>query len=274
MTLILMTPARKYCVNMELIYEWGQRVVRLLENKICLVTGCGRGIGRAIVERFAQEGACVYANSLISEPIEDWSVELAKETGTRIVPMYFDITDSAAVKQAMMTIKANEKRLDVLVNNAGLPSNEKLGMIRHDSMQKVFAVNVFGLIEVLQVASRLMTRQNSGSIINISSIVGQRGNKGQLTYSASKGAVIAVTKSAAKELAEKNIRVNSVAPGLTDTVAMHSAEGQYLVERINNIGMKRLAQPVDIANACVFLASDLSSYISGEIIGVNGCSIL
>ena len=148
-------------------------------------------------------------------------------------------------------------------------------MISRENMEKMFAVNVYGMIEMIQAVSRIMARnENGGSIINISSMVGLRGNPGQVVYSATKGAVIALTKSAAKELAPKKIRVNSIAPGLTKTEMMDQAELEKLQERINNICIGRIAQPSDIAGACLLLATDFAGYISGQIIPVDGCTIM
>lgn len=245
----------------------------LLREKVCIVTGAGRGIGRAIAETFAAEGAFVYANDAREGSVDLWLTE--SEMRNRITPLYFNITDSAAVKNALTRIKKEKQQLDVLVNNAGVEYNELIGMISHENMEKMFSINVFGTIEMLQMASRLMSRQESGgSIINISSMVGIRGNRGQLVYSATKGAVIALTKSAAKELASKNIRVNSIAPGLTKTKMMEAAEIEKLKGRIANISMGRIAEPSDIARACVFFASDLSGYVSGQVLAVDGCTIM
>ncbi len=243
----------------------------LLDGKVCLVTGAGRGIGRAIAERFASEGAIVYANDVNKDELDRWIPQFMEGV---IRPICFDITEESAVKNAALFIKKEAGRIDVLVNNAGIEFNESIGMISRKNMEKMFLVNVFAMVDLIQVVSRVMGRQESGSIINISSIVGRRGNPGQLVYSATKGAVISLTKSAAKELANKGIRVNSIAPGLTNTRMMQAEDNEKLQQRINNISMGRLAEPADIANACLFLASDLSSYISGQVIGVDGCSIL
>lgn len=245
----------------------------LLKDKVCIVTGAGRGIGRAITESFAAEGAFVYANDAREGSVDSWLTKSKMRQG--ITPLYFDITDPAAVKNAFTQIRKEKQRLDVLVNNAGVEYNELIGMISRENMEQMFSINVFAAIEMLQMASRLMSRQErGGSIINISSMVGIRGNPGQLVYSATKGAVIALTKSAAKELASKNIRVNSVAPGLTKTEMMQGADIEKLKGRIANISMGRIAEPSDIARACVFFASDLSGYVSGQVLAVDGCTIM
>jgi 3-oxoacyl-[acyl-carrier protein] reductase len=149
-----------------------------------------------------------------------------------------------------------------------------IGMATDVVMQKTFAVNVFAPINIIQYATKLMKRQNAGSIINISSIVGVNGNSGQIIYSASKGAVISLTKTASKELASSNIRVNAIAPGMIDTAMFRSIGEARISERISKIGMGRLGTPEEVADTALFLASDLSKYVTGQIIGVDGAAII
>lgn len=245
----------------------------LLKNKVCIVTGAARGIGREIAELFAEEGAEVIVNDAREGAADEWiNQSLNKE---HLYTYYFDITNPSEVRQNIIEIKKQFGHIDVLVNNAGVEFNELIGMISHSNMEKMFNVNVYGVIEMIQAVSRVMSRnENGGSIINISSMVGLRGNAGQLVYSATKGAVIALTKSAAKELAKKKIRVNSIAPGLTQTEMMEQADFKKLESRINNISMGRIAQPKDIAGGCLLLASDYAEYISGQILPVDGCTIM
>lgn len=245
----------------------------LLKDKVCIVTGSARGIGRAIAELYAAEGAVVIVNDNRPGSADEWIEK--SEDRDRLHTCYFDITDPSAVRQNVMEIKKQFGHIDVLVNNAGVEFNELIGMISRDNMERMFSVNVYGTIEMIQTVSRIMSRnENGGSIINISSMVGLRGNAGQLVYSATKGAVIALTRSAAKELASKGIRVNSIAPGLTQTEMMEQADLDKLQGRIGNICMGRIAQPKDIAGACLLLASDHAGYISGQIIPVDGCTIM
>jgi len=246
----------------------------MLEEKICLVTGASRGIGLATSKVLAQNGAVVYANARVEGCLDTLALEAKSECGGRIIPLYFDVTDVSAVKAAIVRIKKEQGRLDVLVNNAGIMKDAMIGMISGDVMREIFEVNVFAVVELIQYASRLMKTQNSGSIINISSIVGVNGNKGQLAYSASKGAVISMTKTAAKELAGYNIRVNAIAPGMIDTDMFNSIDKQYIKEHIANIGMNRLGKPNEVANMCLFLASDLSEYVTGQILGVDGSALV
>lgn len=243
----------------------------LVKDKICLVTGASRGIGKAIAILLAQEGGYVYAVAQTTEMMQEWISQYGM--ADKIVPVGMDISEPALQKELIMRIRKEKGRLDVLVNNAAIERNERIGMITRQSMQRMFEVNVFAPIELIQLATRLMLR-DGGSIINIASKVALRGNAGQMVYSATKGALVSLTKSAAKELAAKKIRVNAIAPGLTNTRMFTDVDPELLKSRVQNICMGRLAEPEDIANAALFLASDLSGYISGQVLGVDGCTIL
>jgi 3-oxoacyl-[acyl-carrier protein] reductase len=247
-----------------------RKYMGLLDGKVCLITGTSRGIGAETARRFAQEGAVVCANAINEGSIDERSADWAKEYNTIVEPIYFDVTDGNAAKQAIMRIKKEHGRLDVLVNNAGVMRDALIGMVDTELMEEIFSVNVYAVINLLQLASRIMCRQHSGSIINLSSIVGVEGNAGQIVYSASKGAVAALTKTAAKELAPENIRVNAIAPGMIDTDMFRSIGDEKMEEHLKNIKMGRLGTPNDIANAIVFLGSDLSTYVTGQILGVDG----
>lgn len=247
---------------------------RMLEGKVCLITGTSKGIGRAIAQRFSEEGAIVYANARTEGSIDQWAAESSEKNSTRVIPVYFDVRDANAAKQAVMQIKKDHQRLDVLVNNAGMVSYELLGLINIENFREMMEVNVVSVIQLIQLATRLMSRQGDGSIINISSIVGDKGVKGQLAYSATKGAVISLTKSAAKELAPQNIRVNALAPGMIDTERLRGIMEKSFSERISDIGMGRMGKPEEVADACVFLASDLSTYVTGQVLGVDGSTII
>ena len=247
----------------------------MLKEKVIIVTGAGRGIGQAMASVFAQNGAIVYAVDVREGSVEEWNDEINRTSEGEVRPLYFDITNEKETKNAVMQIKKACGHIDGLVNNAGVEFNELIGMISRENMEKMFSVNVFGTINMLQIVSRIMSRQeNGGSIVNIASMTALRGNRGQLVYSATKGAVVSLTKSAAKELAEKRIRVNAIAPGLTNTEMMKQADPEKLQGRINNICMGRLAEPEDIAKACMFMMSDLSAYISGQVLAVDGCTIM
>lgn len=242
-----------------------------LKHKVCLITGASRGIGQATAIRFAQEGAVVYANARTEGSLDTWAEEMSQQVEGTIIPIYFDVADSAGIKQAVIRIKKEQGKIDVLVNNAGKVTNERLGMISVDKMRDMFEVNVFGLLELSQlIATRFMIKQESGSIINLASMVGVEGSRGQVAYSASKGAVIALTKSMAKELAEHNVRVNAIAPGMIGTERLQNTIKDIYKDSIPVIGMGRLGKPEEIADACLYFASDLSSYTTGQILGVAG----
>jgi len=243
---------------------------RLLENKVCLVTGSNKGIGRAIVEKFASEGAIIYANAREEDSLKELSEELFQKYNATVIPVYFDVTDHVSAKEVIIKIKKENKTLDILVNNAGKVSYEMLGMVNFAELREILEVNVIAPINLMQLASKLMVKQSGGSIINISSMVGEKGTKGQLGYSASKGAVIAMTKSAAKDLAKFNIRVNTIAPGMIATERFQQVLSEKFNEKIKDIGFGRLGNPDEIADACVFLGGNSSGYITGQVIGIDG----
>ena len=243
-----------------------------LKNKVCIVTGAAKGIGRAIATSLFNNGAIVYMLDLnIDEFL--WAKDL-DPTQERLLPLECDICDMATVKNIILQVKRQQNHIDVLVNNAGIVTYEYLSMIDYEKLRKMFEVNVFSLIYITSLVSRVMSNQNSGSIINMASIVGLNGAKGQLSYSASKGAVISITKSAAKELAHKNIRVNALAPGMVGTERFKNVLETQFKEKINDIPFGLLAEPQEIAQLVTFLASDQSQYITGQIIGIDGGAIV
>lgn len=242
----------------------------LLDGKVCLVTGASRGIGAATVRRFAEEGAIVYANVRTPLNLDSLYADMSKTYHTTVKALYFDVRDETSAKKAILQIRKEAGRLDVLVNNAGVMKDALIGMISKNLMQEIYETNVFGVMNMLQLSSKQMMIQKNGSIINLSSIVGIEGNPGQLVYSATKGAVVAMTKTAAKELASQGIRVNAIAPGMIDTDMFRSIGEEKMKQHLSNIRMGRLGTPEDVADTIVFLASDLSRYVTGEIIGVNG----
>jgi len=239
--------------------------MNLLQDKVCIITGAAQGIGKQIAKQFADDGAIVYACDR-----QDFTSD-----NDRIRPLVMDVTDAGSVKAAFMQIYKAEGHIDCLVNNAGIVYNRKIGMIVREETERMFLVNVIAVLEMIQLVSRLMARNGGGSIVNIASVTAVLGSPGQVAYSATKGAIISLTKSAAKELAPQGIRVNAVAPGIVKTerfAELYEANGEKIDARIQRIALGRLGTPEDIANACAFLASDRASYISGQILGVDGCA--
>lgn len=242
----------------------------ILHNKVALVTGSNRGIGKSLIEKFARNGARVIANARQLGSL-DWVFE-EHDLRDKVVPVYFDVTDREAVRQAFIKIKRDFGKLDCLVNNAGILVDTTLPMLNNPTLRAIFEVNVFAVFDLMSYASRMMMVQKSGSIINIASICGDEGGmRGQTAYSSSKGALIALTKTAAKELGEHNIRVNSVSPGFIDTDMFRSGPVDIQQKLVNGVYLKsRVGSSSEVADLCVFLASDQSSYINGENIRIDG----
>lgn len=242
-----------------------------LDNKVCIVTGGAKGIGASIVRKFAAEGAKVYIFDFDVASIETWINEIPESQKKLIIGRIVDICEFKAVTNEIMQIKKAEGHIDVLANNAGIVSYEMMSMIDYNKLRKMFDVNVIALINITQTVARVMARQKSGSIINMASIVGLQGAKGQLSYSATKGAVISVTKSAAKELCESGIRVNAIAPGMISSERFQNVMQEKFSNRIETVGFGRLGTPDEVADAFLFFASDESSYITGQVLAVDGC---
>ena len=242
----------------------------MLKRKIALVTGCNRGIGKSVAEKFAENGATVYANAKKSGTLTSlFSNDYGEGV---IIPAYFDVTDRIATRQAFITIMKEHGRLDCLVNNAGILVDTLITMLDRATLRDIYEVNVFAVFEMMSYASRIMSKQKSGAIINITSICGDEGGmRGQTAYSSSKGAVIALTKTAAKELGEFNVRVNAVAPGFIDTDMFRSGPREIQKQLVDGVYLnQRVGLPDEVADVCVFLASDKSSYVNGENIRVDG----
>lgn len=239
---------------------------KLLSEKVAIITGAGAGIGRATARLFAEEGAFVYS-------VDIKGLEWTK-TSEMVCPIELDICDFAMVKDAVASIKKKHGHIDVLANIAGIVSYEMMPMIDYEKFRKMLDVNVVALVHLMSLVSRIMMRQQSGSIINMASMVGEKGSKGQLSYSATKGAVIAVTKSAAKELAEHKIRVNAIAPGMVGSERFKAVLEEKFAQKINDIPFGRLAEPEEVAQLCLFLASNQSQYVTGQIIGIDGGAII
>ncbi len=243
----------------------------MLKDKVAYITGSTRGIGWATAQLLAANGATVILNGHSdAEQLTARVTELAKRSGVPTNGYLCDVSDPDAVAHVYQEIFKTYHRLDVLVNNAGILQDALLGMIPRDNVERTLAVNLAGSLYNLQAAARLMTRKRSGSIINVSSIIGVEGNIGQALYGSSKAGIIGLTKSAARELAPKGIRVNAVAPGFIDTDMARQLPADVFRQRVDSVAMGRIGTPEDVAKVILFLASDLSAYVTGQTIGVDG----
>ena len=244
----------------------------LLKDKVAIVTGCNRGIGKEIVRVFAENGANIWAcvrkeNQSFTKYVHN----LEQKHSVNINPVCFELNDEEQIKASVKTIKNSKQPVNILVNNAGIIFTALFQMTSMEKLKEMFEINYFSQMLLTQYISRMMMRQKSGSIINISSSAAIEGNEGRTGYASAKASMIASTKVLARELAPYNIRVNAVAPGLTQTEMMKSSTSEdALQETLNRICMRRVGQPEEIANSVLFLASDLSSYITSQVLRVDG----
>ena len=246
--------------------------MKLLDGKNAFVTGCNRGIGNAILIKFAQNGANIFAHARKqNQEFEVMCENIANKYQVNVYPIYFDARNSDEIKNAVDQVKSIEKKIDILVNNLGTVNSVKL--FQMTSMQEIreeFEVNFFAQMELTQYISRIMVRNKSGSIVNISSCAGMDGNTGMLQYVSSKAALIGATKRLAIELGNYGIRVNSVAPGLTETDMGNQMNDSLVHEVLSHLIIKRKATTEEIANGVIFLASDMASFITGQVLRIDG----
>ncbi|MGA2604855.1 MAG: 3-oxoacyl-[acyl-carrier-protein] reductase [Verrucomicrobiia bacterium] len=242
---------------------------KLLENRVAVVTGAGRGIGEAIARRLAGEGAVVAVCDVMLENAQQVAASLTR-SGTKAGAYAVNVTDSKQVAEVCDKIVADFGRVDILVNNAGITRDGLLLRMSDEDWDAVLGVNLKGAFLFTRTLSRTMLKQRSGVIVNIASIVGIMGNAGQANYSASKAGLIGFTKTVAKELASRGIRSNAVAPGFIQTPMTDKLSAEAKKMQTDFIALKRLGLPEDVANVVLFLASDLSSYVTGQVIAVDG----
>jgi len=235
-----------------------------LEGAVVLVTGGTRGIGRAIAETFKKAGATVYITGTNREKTE----AVAQEIGVNGVKM--DVTDREEVKKVVGEIAEKEGKIDVLINNAGITRDTLFLRMKDEDWDAVIDTNLNGVYNVTRAVVPIMVKKRKGVIINISSVVGFTGNVGQVNYSATKSALIGFTKSLAKELGGRNIRVVAVAPGYITTDMTKAIPEKIKEELIKSIPLRREGEPREVADVCLFLASNMASYITGTTIHVNG----
>ena len=245
----------------------------LLKDKVALVTGSNRGIGKAIVECFAKNGASVWACA--RKETTEFNIflkEISEKYQTKINPLYFDLADEVSIKEQLSHLILQKERIDILVNNAGIAKGGFFQMTSIQEMKKVFEINFFAQMQITQLIAKIMMKQKSGNIINLASIAGIDADAGYSAYGSSKAALIYATKTLAIEYASSNIRVNAIAPGLTETDMAGLMEEKAKARMVAGSSMKRMAQPKEIADTALFLASELSGFITGQVIRVDGGS--
>ena len=244
--------------------------MKRFENKIVLVTGAGRGIGASIAKRFASEGAEVIVNYSGNDEAAQKTVDEITATGGQAQKYKCSVNDSESVKVMIDEIIKKFGRIDILVNNAGITKDGLMLRMTDEDFDRVIDVNLKGTFNCTKYVSKYMLKQKSGKIINISSVVGLSGNAGQVNYSASKAGIIGITKSAAKELSSRGITVNAVAPGYVDTDMTKVLSDNIRNEILKNIPLQRMGNVEDISNCVAFLASEDASYITGQVLSVDG----
>lgn len=244
-----------------------------LKDKVTLVTGGARGIGRDIALLFAKEGSHIVVCDVNMQEAEETCLDIQAQ-GRSTLALSVDVTDYAKVEEAVNKILDKFKRLDILVNNAGITKDNLLLRMSEVEWDAVINVNLKGTFNCTKAASKVMVKQREGRIINIASIIGIIGNPGQANYSASKAGIIALTKTTAKELASRNINVNAVAPGFIQTEMTAKLSQDLRNKMLSAIPLARFGSPSDVANICLFLASEESSYITGQTIIVDGGMVM
>jgi 3-oxoacyl-[acyl-carrier protein] reductase len=245
----------------------------LLKNKTAVITGCNRGIGKKLLEIFALNGANIFACArTIDDKFKKFCKDLESNKKTKITPICIDLENEESIKKAAGEITNQAVTIDILINNAATIQTALFQMTTQKDLKKIFQVNVFSQVLFTQYILKLMVRnKKGGSIVFVSSTAGLDGNQGRNAYASSKAALISQSKVLSKELGAKNIRVNSIAPGITETEMLKKNTSENLIKQIEeNSSLKRIASPKEIANTILFLSSDLSSYITGQVIRVDG----
>lgn len=243
----------------------------LLRNKTAVITGCLQGIGKATLEYFAVEGAKIFACA--QAETEEYLAHidaLKRETRVDIIPIFFDLSDDASIKAAAKNILQTKMPIDILVNIAGLTKDALFSMVTREQLQQTFNINFFSQILFTQYIVKNMLKNKRGSIINTSSISALDGNIGQLAYSASKAAWVAATKTMSAELAPSGIRVNAIAPGVVKTPMTEDLPPEAITRQMNRSNIKRLGEPKEVARVIAYLASDAASFITGQVIRIDG----
>lgn len=252
------------------LHQTGTSIMGLLDGKVALITGGSRGIGKGIVELFVKEGADVAFTYLSNPELANALASELSKTGRKVMALQSDAANTTAAQAAVDQVVAAWGRLDVLVNNAGITKDQLVMRLSEADWDAVMSTNLKSVFNMTKAATRPMLKQKSGSIINMSSVVGVQGNAGQSNYAASKAGIIGFTKSMAQELGSRNIRSNAIAPGFITTEMTGALDPKVVEGWAKDIPVGRPGTVQDVANACLFFASDLSAYVTGQTLNVCG----
>jgi 3-oxoacyl-[acyl-carrier protein] reductase len=245
-----------------------------IKDKVALITGSAQGLGKAIAEKLAGEGAKVVITDINDTLAATTAAELAGRYGVETLALQHDVAGEESTKAVVKTVSERFSRIDILVNNAGVTRDARLMMMKQSDWDLVIKINLTGAFICSKLVSKQMLKQNSGSIVNIASVVGLMGNVGQANYAASKAGLIGLTKTTAKELAGRGVNVNAVAPGFIQSEMTHVLSEAVTQKMLTQIPMRTFGGPEDVAKTVLFLVSDLAKYITGQVINVDGGMVM
>jgi 3-oxoacyl-[acyl-carrier protein] reductase len=241
-----------------------------LKDKVAFITGSARGLGRAIAEKLAAEKVKIVITDINEAMAISTAAEISLKYGVETIAFKHDVSSEESTREVVKSIINKFSRIDILVNNAGITRDARLMMMKQDDWELVLKINLTGAFICTKLVSKQMLKQKSGSIVNIASVVGLTGNIGQANYAASKAGLIGLTKTTAKELAERGVNVNAIAPGFIQSDMTHVLSEAVSQKFLSQIPMNTYGLPADVANAVLFLVSDLAGYITGQVINVDG----
>lgn len=245
-----------------------------LKDKVAFITGSARGLGRAIAEKFAAEKVKIAITDINETMALSTAEEISQEYGVETIALKHDVSSEESTREVVKSIVNKFSRIDILVNNAGITRDARLMMMKQEDWDLVLKINLTGAFICTKLVSKQMLKQNSGSIVNIASVSGLMGNIGQANYSASKAGLIGLTKTTARELAERGVNVNAVAPGFIETDMTHALSEEVSQKMLAQIPMKLYGKPDDVANVVLFLVSDLAKYVTGQVINIDGGMVM
>ncbi len=245
-----------------------------VKDKVALITGSARGLGRAIAERLAGEKARIVITDIMDTLAVATAEEISRKYGVETMALPHDVASEESCRDVVTSVMNRFSRIDILVNNAGITRDARLMMMKQEDWDLVLRINLTGAFMCTKWVSKQMLKQKSGSIVNIASVAGLTGNIGQANYSASKAGLIGLTKTTARELAERGVNVNAIAPGFIESDMTRVLSENVLKRMVSQIPMNSSGKPEDVANAALFLVSDLARYITGQVIHVDGGMVM